>query len=61
MAVIMFPVIHCLQAVTNILDNPVEPVNNDTFFDCLEKVTEKSKVWELFLNFLVIVIRSFDR
>lgn len=32
-----------IQAVSNILDNPVEPVNNDTFFDCLDKVTRKSQ------------------
>lgn len=33
-----------LQAVSNILDNPVEPVNSDTFFDCLDKVTHRSQV-----------------
>lgn len=32
-----------IQAVSNILDNPVEPVNNDTFFDCLDKVTRQSQ------------------
>lgn len=33
-----------LQAVSSILDNPVEPVNSDTFFDCLDKVTHRSQV-----------------
>ncbi|XP_073240951.1 talin-like [Porites lutea] len=32
-----------IQAVSNILDNPVEPVNSDTFFDCLDKVTHRSQ------------------
>ncbi|XP_048581539.1 talin-like isoform X2 [Nematostella vectensis] len=32
-----------IQAVNTILDNPVEPVNDSTYFDCLETVAGKSK------------------
>ena len=40
----LIPPFFALQAVSNILDNPVEPVNSDTFFDCLDKVTHRSQV-----------------
>ena len=33
-----------LQAASSVLDNPVEPVNEDTFFDCLDTATDKSRV-----------------
>lgn len=32
-----------LQAVSNLLENPVEPVNDYSFFDCLDSVSENSK------------------
>ena len=32
-----------IQAVSNLLENPVEPVNDYSFFDCLDSVSENSK------------------
>lgn len=34
----------CLQAVRGLLDNPNEPVNELSYFDCIESVMENSKV-----------------
>ena len=31
------------QAVSNLLENPVEPVNDYSFFDCLDSVSDNSK------------------
>lgn len=36
--------IRTIQSVYRLLDNPVEPVNEFSYFECLEVVTEKSKV-----------------
>lgn len=33
-----------LQAVRGLLDNPNEPVNDLSYFDCIESVMENSKV-----------------
>lgn len=35
---------HVLQAVAPVLDNPVEPVSDLSYFDCLDLVMEKSQV-----------------
>lgn len=34
----------CLQAVRGLLDNPNEPINELSYFDCIESVMENSKV-----------------
>lgn len=34
----------CVQAVRGLLDNPNEPVNDLSYFDCIESVMENSKV-----------------
>lgn len=34
----------CVQAVRGLLDNPNEPVNELSYFDCIESVMENSKV-----------------
>lgn len=34
----------CIQAVRGLLDNPSEPVNELSYFDCIESVMENSKV-----------------
>ncbi len=47
----------CVQAVRGLLDNPNEPVNELSYFDCIESVMENSKVqafkiiaWTLYFN-----------
>lgn len=39
----------CAQAVRGLLDNPNEPVNELSYFDCIESVMENSKVrfWKI--------------
>lgn len=34
----------CVQAVRGLLENPNEPVNELSYFDCIESVMENSKV-----------------
>jgi len=33
-----------IQGLKNLLDNPSEPLNNCTYFDCQQVVVEKSKL-----------------
>lgn len=35
----------CVQAVRGLLENPNEPVNELSYFDCIESVMENSKVY----------------
>lgn len=35
----------CVQAVRGLLENPNEPVNELSYFDCIESVMENSKVF----------------
>ena len=45
-----------MQMMRNVLDNPNEPVNDATYFDCLDGVTDRTKVRELVL--FIIFVRT---
>lgn len=49
------------QAVRGLLDNPNEPVNDLSYFDCIESVMENSKVtttWSKILKILSLYVFS---
>lgn len=43
-ALVLFSLSACVQAVRGLLDNPNEPVSELSYFDCIESVMENSKV-----------------
>lgn len=42
--IVVITISFCAQAVRGLLDNPNEPVNELSYFDCIESVMENSKV-----------------
>lgn len=49
MSIVAITISFCAQAVRGLLDNPNEPVNELSYFDCIESVMENSKVrfWKI--------------
>ena len=49
-----------MEAVSHVLDNPIEPVNEASFYECLDTATEKSQALAQSMQDITAALKKED-